>query len=246
MKKKIIYFAIASTLTLCACNKKSNTETQSQGDVYISVKIENNVTKYALGAFAEANYIINKSKFIDSEGKEYILKEYGKSGTVFKYTSDKYSTSKPKSGNYKFEINIKDEGNQLKTNSLSEEIIEPSKINLAEIRNSNGYKRLYINFNQLTKATKYKVELFDDKDNLLFISPLLSPVYDSDNKLKENTSISINEAKEIDENNISRTGWLNSSYKLYSIKKVRIYSYLKEENSDLTQSISECEYLISE
>lgn len=207
------------------------------------VKSINNTIKYSLGGNVEANYIIKNAQ-INTPTKNLIeMNQYGETGTNFNYTATNYTLNPPIPGVYNFIINIKNEGKKEILNSLNDKTINPTKIILTEIKNSQGNKFLYIKFLQIEKANNYQIDLFDKDNNIIYSSILLKPIFIKDKDqivLKENQTVKIYEPRLENENRYSR--WKNSSQKLYDIKKIKVKSILNEENNNNIQSISETEY----
>jgi len=145
-------------------------------DAYIASKIINGDTVFALEAYAQSNYNMKSVslKSPDNSEPEIDLVQIDYGGGIFEKKTDdaNFIATKPKAGNYTFNINYLEQTPMVEIDKLSDSIIYPTTI--SEIILDSLENVVTVKWTKVKNADAYILKVIEN-ENYVFISSKIAP-----------------------------------------------------------------------
>jgi len=151
-------------------------EKQYLADAYISTKIIDGDTLFAIESCIQANDIMTGVKMKNPDSIEVNLKKISASYYEYIVADSFFTSQQPHTGNYIFSVFFADETAVTTVDNLTADIIKPTQIK--EVKINNVDKIVSVEWIKNDKAVYYTVKILKN-DTILYSSGLISDGYSS-------------------------------------------------------------------
>ena len=172
MKGSIKYICgifFISILTSCFT---LDSEVDNYSDVYITSKIINNDTMFALGAFSQSNNSLDSVTLIGPDNRKYSLIQF-KTFSYFEkeIDSSEYINSVPTIGDYTFTYYYSDNTSAEEIVTLENTLADISTIDSISV--DDDYNTITVYWQKANDVDYYSVRIYDE-DSAIFLSDLIT------------------------------------------------------------------------
>lgn len=225
MNKKILITILGLSIISSSCNTSSESDTSVYHDAYIHTKMIGGEEKHALGINIISFSNIQSSSVVIPSGTEIILEPLDNNKTYFTNTKRIYTNNIPNIGKYNFKTIIKGEEPKTDIDYLSDVHISTTEILSSKIKTINQNKYIEIVWKQNKEVSRYKIDLFDKKGDLVFSSNYIRRKYEGSSMNENQTQLIANP---ISGGGLS--GWINEEINISDIAEVKLIAVRFEDN----------------
>lgn len=233
MNKKILISIIGLSTLAFSCNTSSESDTSVYHDAYIHTKMVSGQEKHSLGINVISFSNIESSSVITPSGNKTILEYLDNNKSYYTNTNRIYSDNIPNIGKYSFTTIIKGEEPKTDEDYLASTSISPANIISSEIKLINQNKFLEIIWKQNKEVSRYKIELYNRKGDLVFASEYLRRTYEGSDMNENQTQLIANPLS-----GAGLEGWINKDIYITDIGEVKIIAIRFEDDATTDLSVN--------